>query len=68
MGRLGHTTPGMAMIYQHTAADRDRLIADRLSKIALGSQAPTRLKASRSAATPRQAQATGLEQPSLLDA
>lgn len=24
MGRLGHTTPAMAMIYQHTAADRDR--------------------------------------------
>ena len=32
MGRLGHNTPAMAMIYQHTAADRDRLIADRLPK------------------------------------
>jgi len=30
--RLGHTTPAMAIIYQHTAADRDRLIADRLPK------------------------------------
>lgn len=35
MGRLGHTTPAMAMIYQHTAADRDRLIADRLSQVAM---------------------------------
>jgi len=26
------------MIYQHTAADRDRLIADRLSQIALVNQ------------------------------
>jgi len=68
MGRLGHTTPAMAMIYQHTAADRDRLIADRLSQIALGSQAPTRSKASRSSTAPRQPWATNLEQPSLLDA
>lgn len=68
MGRLGHTTPAMAMIYQHTAADLDRLIADRLSQIALSSQAPTRSKAMRSAATPRQARATELEQPSLMDA
>ena len=68
MGRLGHTTPAMAMIYQHTAADRDRLIADRLSQIALGNQAPTRSIATQSGAPPRQARATEFDQPSLLDA
>ena len=31
MGRLGHATPGAAMRYQHTAAERDREIARRLS-------------------------------------
>jgi len=31
MGRLGHTTPGAAMRYQHAAADRDAEIARRLS-------------------------------------
>lgn len=36
MGRLGHTTPGAAMRYQHPAADRDAEIARRLSKIAAG--------------------------------
>lgn len=68
MGRLGHTTPAMAMIYQHTAADRDRLIAHRLSQIALGNQAPAPAKAPKLAVTPRQARDTDLEQPSLLDA
>lgn len=34
MHRLGHTTPAAAMIYQHAAADRDRVIADALSKLA----------------------------------
>jgi hypothetical protein len=67
MGRPGHTTPAMAMIYQHTAADRDRLIADRLSQIALGNQSPLRVKASRSAAKPRRARSTDLDQPTLLD-
>ena len=32
MGRLGHSTPGAAMRYQHAAADRDALIASRLSE------------------------------------
>jgi len=36
MGRLGHTTPGAAMRYQHAAADRDAVIARRLSEIAGG--------------------------------
>ncbi|MBI4899078.1 MAG: tyrosine-type recombinase/integrase [Actinobacteria bacterium] len=66
MGRLGHRSPAMAMIYQHTAADRDRLISDRLSQIALGSQSPLVLNASRSVATPRRVRSTHLGQPSLL--
>jgi len=36
MGRLGHTTPGAAMRYQHAAADRDTEIARRLSELARG--------------------------------
>jgi integrase len=68
MGRLGHTTPAMAMIYQHTAADRDRLIAERLSQIALGNQSRLRVNASRSPAKPRRARSTALDQPTLLDA
>ena len=33
MGRLGHSTPGAAMRYQHAAADRDAEIAKRLSQL-----------------------------------
>lgn len=33
MARLGHLTPAAAMKYQHAAADRDRVIAEALSKI-----------------------------------
>ena len=33
MGRLGHSTPGAAMRYQHVAADRDTEIAKRLSAL-----------------------------------
>ena len=33
MGRLGHSTPGAAMRYQHAAADRDTEIAKRLSAL-----------------------------------
>jgi integrase len=32
MHRLGHTTPGAAMRYQHAASDRDAAIAEALSK------------------------------------
>ncbi len=35
MNRLGHSTPGAAMRYQHAAAERDREIAKRLSAIAV---------------------------------
>jgi len=34
MARLGHSTPGAAMRYQHAAADRDKAIAAALSKLA----------------------------------
>ncbi|MGB3885138.1 tyrosine-type recombinase/integrase [Gordonia sp. (in: high G+C Gram-positive bacteria)] len=34
MERLGHTTPGVAMHYQHASADRDRQIAASLSALA----------------------------------
>ncbi len=33
MGRLGHTTPALAMRYQHASADRDRALAGRLSDL-----------------------------------
>jgi len=36
MQRLGHTTPGAAMRYQHAAGDRDAQIAEALSRIAAG--------------------------------
>ena len=35
MDRLGHTTPGMSMRYQHTAANRAAELADRLSALAV---------------------------------
>lgn len=34
MARLGHSTPAAALRYQHAAQDRDRVIADALSKLA----------------------------------
>ena len=34
MGRLGHSTPGAAMRYQHAAKDRDMEIAQALSRLA----------------------------------
>ncbi|ALI26561.1 Integrase [Mycolicibacterium fortuitum] len=37
MARLGHSTPGAAMRYQHAAQGRDRQIADALSRLAIGS-------------------------------
>lgn len=36
MHRLGHTTPQMALRYQHVAENRDALIAERLSELAAG--------------------------------
>jgi integrase len=34
MARLGHSTPGAAMRYQHAAQERDREIAAALSRLA----------------------------------
>jgi len=39
MARLGHTTAGAAMVYQHAAAERDKAVAARMSELAAGSQA-----------------------------
>ncbi len=36
MHRIGHTTPQMAMRYQHVAAGRDAEIAARMSRLANG--------------------------------
>ena len=33
MARIGHSTPAMAMRYQHAGADRDKAIAAALSEI-----------------------------------
>ena len=49
MGRLGHTTPGAAMRYQHAAKDRDTEIARRLSELA------SRARERRDAETPEDA-------------
>jgi hypothetical protein len=42
MSRLGHSTPGAAMRYQHAAQDRDKVIAEALSKLANGTVTPIR--------------------------
>lgn len=34
MARLGHSSPNAAMVYQHAAEERDRLIAERLGAMA----------------------------------
>ena len=40
MARLGHSTPGAALRYQHAAQDRDRVIADALSELVAGNVTP----------------------------
>jgi integrase len=42
MARLGHSTPAAAMRYQHAAQDRDRAIAEALSKLATDNVTPIR--------------------------
>jgi integrase len=49
MARLGHSTVGAAMKYQHASADRDRVIAEALSGLAGGTVTP--ISKARSAAT-----------------
>ena len=40
MARLGHSTVSAAMRYQHAAADRDKVIAEALSELAVGTVTP----------------------------
>jgi integrase len=40
MARLGHSTPAAALRYQHAANNRDRVIADALSKLVIGDVTP----------------------------
>jgi integrase len=40
MARLGHSTPGAALRYQHAAQDRDRVIAVALSELVAGHVTP----------------------------
>ena len=48
MARLGHSTVSAALRYQHAAAERDKVIAAALSKLAGGTVTPiTRAKSSR---------------------
>jgi integrase len=42
MARLGHSTAGAALRYQHAAAERDKVIAEALSKLANGSVTPVK--------------------------
>jgi integrase len=35
MNRIGHTTPAMAQLYQHVAQDRDAMLAERMSQLAV---------------------------------
>ena len=42
MARLGHSTAAAAMTYQHVAADRDRVIAEALSKLVVDAEAESR--------------------------
>jgi len=40
MARLGHATPGAALLYQHAAAERDKVIAAALFELAGGTVTP----------------------------
>ena len=42
MARLGHTSPGIAMKYQHAASERDQRLAEALSGLADGNVVPLR--------------------------
>lgn len=42
MARLGHSTPGAAMRYMHASKDRDRVIADSLSRLLSDNVTPLR--------------------------
>jgi len=53
MARLGHSTVGAAMRYQHAAADRDKVIAAALSELAAGTVTPISAAASKKGLTRR---------------
>ena len=55
MARLGHSTPAAAMRYQHAAAERDKVIAAALSKLATAGQVTdiTKARAKRAKTSPR---------------
>jgi integrase len=55
MARLGHSTPGAAMRYQHASTDRDRVIAEALSRLASDNVTPIR----RTTATKKRKEDTG---------
>ena len=61
--RIGHSTPNMAMRYQHVAAERDAQLAARMSQLATGTDwsRPAPPAAHRSPKTP----ASALEPPEL---
>ncbi|MFL6054515.1 MAG: hypothetical protein ACJ72W_16590 [Actinoallomurus sp.] len=40
MARFGHSTAGAALRYQHATEDRDKAIAEALSKLASGTVLP----------------------------
>ena len=39
MARLGHTTPNMAMRYQHATRERDKAISDKLGALFAAAEA-----------------------------
>lgn len=41
MARIGHSTPRAALLYQHAAEDRDRVLADRLDELARAAERPS---------------------------
>lgn len=56
--RIGHSTPNMAMRYQHVAADRDAQLAARMSQLATGNdwtpQSPPRARRPRESSRKRE--------------
>lgn len=68
--RIGHTTPNMALRYQHVAANRDKALAARISKMAtethgVGQGAPTiDLQPSTSSPKGTQGKTTSCQDPS----
>jgi integrase len=48
MARLGHSTAGAALRYQHASQDRDKVIAAALSELAAGTVTPISAARSRS--------------------